>query len=162
MSTHSQTRTFDRPHSFVAYLKDKIYLFSTLDDPVANDDMLKPQKTIVPPNPKLAPSKGRKERAQGTDEPMLAEDHRDSDEEEPDLVISADGEGEGSSDDEDEEEEAFEFLLNGGNSTNEWLHTGVPVVHPRRSYSGHRSRDTIKDGKHLILVSWPCHYSSPV
>ena len=127
-------------------MKDKIYLFSTLDDPITNDDMSKTQKPIVAPNPKLVARKTRKESSGSTDEPMLAEGHSgDEEEDEPDPV------GEGSSDD-DEEEEELEAFFNERSSPNEWLYPGVPIVHPRRSYSGHRSRDTIKDGKDIVQL----------
>jgi hypothetical protein len=133
-------------YASVAYLKDKIYLFSTLDDPIMNDNMSKTEKPIVAPNPKPVPRKTRKESLQSIDEPMLAEGHSEDEEEgEPDLV------GEDSSDDDEEdEEEELEAFFNERSSPNEWLYPGVPIVHPRRSYSGHRSRDTIKDGKDLV------------
>jgi hypothetical protein len=108
--------------------------------------MSKTQKHIVAPNPKHVPRKTRKESSESTDEPMLAEGHSgDEEEDEPDLV------GEDSSDDDEEDdEEELEAFFNERSSPNEWLYPGVPIVHPRRSYSGHRSRDTIKDGKNIV------------
>ncbi|KAJ3541920.1 hypothetical protein NMY22_g3702 [Coprinellus aureogranulatus] len=126
----------------LSYLKDKIYLFSTLDDPVLNDDMSKTQKPVLPSNAKAVLSKGQKNRTQNTDDSMPAEGNQGSGEEEPDFV---DGESEGLADEDGEDEEDLDFLFNQSHTESEWLYDGVSVVHPRMSYSGHRSRDTIKD-----------------
>ncbi|KAF5333136.1 hypothetical protein D9611_002459 [Ephemerocybe angulata] len=128
----------------LSYMKDNIYLFSTTDDPVSNDDMAIRGATVVGPNilkDSRSPSStsSRQLRALSTtqcgpDEPMT--------DGAGEIRISEDEGGERPSSDDEEAELEFLFASNFGN---EWQYSGVPVVHPRQTYAGHRSRDTVKD-----------------
>jgi len=128
-----------------AYLKDNIYLFSTLDDVVSDDDMAARRSSIVPRNSK---SKSPPHLASGKPEEPSTPSPRGEDENESQMAIA-----EGSDEDEQMDLGDLDDLLGMVDHDHEAQCSGVPLVHPRRMFKGHRSRDTIKDGMQLQIFS---------
>ena len=93
--------------------------------------------SIVPPNAGLA---SNLERISDVNEPTLSPHALDSTPEEEDADMRGD--------DGDQDDDELEELLGGlHRRDSKGLYPGVPVVHPRRSFHGHRSKETIKDGR---------------
>ncbi|TFK23275.1 WD repeat-containing protein [Coprinopsis marcescibilis] len=132
----------------LTYSQDKVYLFSTRDEPLGKDSVAAMTPATLPPNAKPR-SKERSGKHTPTDRDSASSDNHDQHEhDEHDEEGEEDADAHEDSDENEEMGELFGFLRNyeddSGNNAESVL-PDVPLILPRSHYAGARNVDTVKD-----------------
>lgn len=144
-------------HLDAAYSADKVYMFSTYDQPQSKESMESLTSVVVAPNKKDKETSDVSPTPSARASSMPNVDRIDEQDEEDDEEMEEDEEDE----DEDLEDGAdmFDAFLDQVLGTNQAddgeeedrqaaaVFSDVPVVHPRAYYAGTRNTATVKDGE---------------